>query len=52
MSHPPENPAPEDQNALWILWNPRRQCLHDKAAKIVIAKVSPGDPDPYATTTY
>ncbi|MCW2915953.1 MAG: domain containing protein [Actinomycetia bacterium] len=39
-------------NVLWILWDPRRQCLHDKAAKTVVMKVNPGDPDPYATTKY
>jgi uncharacterized RDD family membrane protein YckC len=34
-------------NALWCLWDDRRQCLHDKVAKTVVAKVHPGEPDPY-----
>ncbi len=25
---------------LWLLWDPRRQCLHDKAAKTVVVKAS------------
>ncbi len=25
-------------NAAWILWDPRRQCLHDKIAKTVVAR--------------
>jgi uncharacterized RDD family membrane protein YckC len=28
-------------NELWLLWDPRRQCLHDKAAGTVVVKVSP-----------
>jgi uncharacterized RDD family membrane protein YckC len=26
-------------NELWLLWDPRRQCLHDKAARTVVVKV-------------
>lgn len=26
-------------NELWLLWDPRRQCLHDKAAGTVVVKV-------------
>jgi uncharacterized RDD family membrane protein YckC len=25
-------------DALWIFWDPRRQCLHDKIAKTVVAR--------------
>jgi uncharacterized RDD family membrane protein YckC len=25
-------------DALWVLWDPRRQCLHDKIAKTVVAR--------------
>jgi uncharacterized RDD family membrane protein YckC len=39
-------------NVLWILWDRRRQCLHDKAARTVVVKTGPGAPDPYATPTY
>jgi uncharacterized RDD family membrane protein YckC len=35
-------------NPAWILWDSRRQALHDKVAKTVVVKVRPGDPDPYA----
>ena len=27
-------------NELWLLWDPRRQCLHDKAARTVVVKTS------------
>jgi uncharacterized RDD family membrane protein YckC len=27
-------------NELWLLWDPRRQCLHDKAAHTVVVKTS------------
>jgi uncharacterized RDD family membrane protein YckC len=27
-------------NESWLLWNPRRQCLHDKAAGTVVLKKS------------
>jgi uncharacterized RDD family membrane protein YckC len=33
---------------LWILWDERKQALHDKVAHTVVVKVNPGDPDPYA----
>ena len=34
-------------NELWLLWDPRRQCLHDKAARTVVIKArSPAGP-PY-----
>ncbi|MCW2887711.1 MAG: hypothetical protein QOE54_3632 [Streptosporangiaceae bacterium] len=39
-------------DVLWILWDRRKQALHDKAARTVVVKVRPGAPDPYATTTY
>ncbi len=26
-------------NELWLLWDPQRQCLHDKAARTVVVKV-------------
>ncbi len=32
----------------WILWDERRQALHDKVAKTVVVAVEPGGPDPYA----
>ncbi|MFI0353123.1 RDD family protein [Actinomadura sp. 9N407] len=35
-------------DALWILWDPRKQTLHDKAAHTLVVKVVPGMPDPYA----
>jgi uncharacterized RDD family membrane protein YckC len=28
-------------NELWLLWDPRRQCLHDKAAHTVVVKNNP-----------
>jgi uncharacterized RDD family membrane protein YckC len=34
-------------NEAWLLWDPRRQCLHDKAARTVVVKTSmlaPGAP--------
>jgi uncharacterized RDD family membrane protein YckC len=31
----------------WILWDPRRQALHDKVAKTVVVQTEPGTPDPY-----
>ncbi|REE96095.1 RDD family protein [Thermomonospora umbrina] len=34
-------------DVLWILWDPRRQALHDKVAQTVVRKVVPGAPDPY-----
>jgi uncharacterized RDD family membrane protein YckC len=33
----------------WILWDPRRQALHDKVARTLVIKVDPTAPDPYAT---
>jgi uncharacterized RDD family membrane protein YckC len=36
-------------NESWLLWDPRRQCLHDKAARTVVVKTSmlaPGAPQP------
>ena len=27
-------------NESWLLWDPRRQCLHDKAARTVVVKKS------------
>ncbi|MGI8330639.1 RDD family protein [Actinomadura scrupuli] len=38
-------------NVAWILWDRRRQALHDKAARTVVVKDRPGAPAPYATTT-
>ncbi|WP_161602752.1 RDD family protein [Thermomonospora catenispora] len=35
-------------DALWILWDERRQCLHDKVAGTVVRKIVPGGADPYA----
>lgn len=35
-------------DVLWILWDERRQALHDKVAQTVVRKVPPGGPDPYA----
>jgi uncharacterized RDD family membrane protein YckC len=32
----------------WILWDERRQALHDKVARTVVVKAEPGMPDPYA----
>lgn len=31
----------------WILWDRRRQALHDKAAQTVVIRTRPGMPDPY-----
>jgi uncharacterized RDD family membrane protein YckC len=31
----------------WILWDKRRQALHDKVARTVVVKAEPGMPDPY-----
>lgn len=35
-------------DVVWILWDPRRQALHDKVARTVVAKADPAVPDPYA----
>ncbi|WP_158581498.1 RDD family protein [Actinomadura spongiicola] len=35
-------------DVLWILWDPRRQALHDKVASTVVVKAESHDPDPYA----
>jgi uncharacterized RDD family membrane protein YckC len=35
-------------NVGWILFDDRRQALHDKAVRTVVVTVRPGDPDPYA----
>lgn len=32
----------------WILWDQRRQALHDKVARTVVVQAEPGMPDPYA----
>jgi uncharacterized RDD family membrane protein YckC len=32
----------------WILWDRRRQALHDKVARTVVVEVTPDMPDPYA----
>ncbi|PRX07777.1 UNVERIFIED_ORG: putative RDD family membrane protein YckC [Actinomadura viridilutea] len=32
----------------WILWDERKQALHDKAARTVVVKAGPGTPNPYA----
>ncbi|MES9537182.1 MULTISPECIES: RDD family protein [unclassified Actinomadura] len=32
----------------WILWDDRRQALHDKAVKTIVVKVTPWTPNPYA----
>ncbi|MGK5552175.1 RDD family protein [Actinomadura kijaniata] len=34
-------------DALWILWDPRKQTLHDKIAHTVVVDAVPGQPDPY-----
>ncbi|MFA1541230.1 RDD family protein [Actinomadura monticuli] len=34
----------------WILWDERRQALHDKAAGTVVMKATPWTPNPYART--
>jgi uncharacterized RDD family membrane protein YckC len=31
----------------WILWDPRRQALHDKVARTVVVKAGPDLPNPY-----
>jgi uncharacterized RDD family membrane protein YckC len=31
----------------WILWDPRRQALHDKVARTVVVKAGPASPNPY-----
>jgi uncharacterized RDD family membrane protein YckC len=31
----------------WILWDRRRQALHDKVARTVVVRAEPGMPDPY-----
>jgi uncharacterized RDD family membrane protein YckC len=31
----------------WILWDRRRQALHDKVAHTVVIRTQPGMPDPY-----
>ncbi|WP_119727322.1 RDD family protein [Thermomonospora amylolytica] len=35
-------------DVLWLLWDERRQCLHDKVAGTVVRKMVPGSVDPYA----
>jgi uncharacterized RDD family membrane protein YckC len=35
-------------NIAWILWDKRRQALHDKVARTVVVSARPGMPDPYA----
>jgi uncharacterized RDD family membrane protein YckC len=25
-------------NELWVLWDPRRQCLHDKVARTIVIR--------------
>ncbi|WP_285492029.1 RDD family protein [Actinomadura sp. NBRC 104425] len=32
----------------WILWDERKQALHDKVAGTVVVKAPPGSPNPYA----
>ncbi|MBW8481544.1 RDD family protein [Actinomadura parmotrematis] len=32
----------------WILWDPRRQALHDKVAKTLVVAAPAGAPNPYA----
>ncbi|MQY03939.1 RDD family protein [Actinomadura macrotermitis] len=32
----------------WILWDPRRQALHDKVARTLVVSAPAGAPDPYA----
>jgi uncharacterized RDD family membrane protein YckC len=31
----------------WILWDPRRQALHDKVARTIVVTAEPGTPNPY-----
>ena len=33
-------------DVMWILWDPRRQALHDKVARTVV--MTTAGPDPYA----
>ncbi|KAB2343988.1 RDD family protein [Actinomadura rudentiformis] len=33
----------------WILWDPRRQAMHDKVARTVVVRARPGTPDPYVS---
>ncbi|QFG24815.1 RDD family protein [Actinomadura sp. WMMB 499] len=35
-------------DSAWILWDPRRQALHDKVAGTIVVKVTPWTTDPYA----
>ncbi len=35
----------------WILWDERRQALHDKVAGTVVMKATPWTPNPYARTS-
>ncbi|WP_157432972.1 RDD family protein [Actinomadura rifamycini] len=35
-------------DVLWILWDRRRQALHDKIARTVVVKADPRAPNPYA----
>lgn len=37
-------------NELWLTWDPRRQCLHDKAAHTVVIKKDYQGPQPQAGT--
>ncbi|WP_067476769.1 RDD family protein [Actinomadura hibisca] len=32
----------------WILWDPRKQALHDKVARTLVVRAGQGVPDPYA----
>lgn len=34
-------------DVLWLLWDRRKQTLHDKVTRTVVAKVDPTGPDPY-----
>ncbi|GAB2826009.1 hypothetical protein GCM10027176_32980 [Actinoallomurus bryophytorum] len=36
-----------DLDPAWILWDPRRQALHDKVARTVVVQAGPGIPNPY-----
>ncbi len=33
-------------NGLWLTWDRRRQCLHDKAARTIVVKISAQEPRP------
>lgn len=36
-------------DAIWLLFDDRKQCLHDKAVKTLVVSVNPSAPNPYAS---